>query len=128
MIEECCGNNSPAIHGRIAMPMIETYLKLVTVSTLLMLFAINQTFATVIINKVLISMVIGEEKAQSINDNRLLAAILVIIWVLVPLIKYERAGKIKLMMKALIFTSLVMCSILFCHNTYKEINFPSFFP
>ena len=108
--------------------MIETYLKLVTVSTLLMLFAINQTFATVIINKVLISIVIGEEKAQSINDNRLLAAILVIIWVLVPLIKYERAGKIKLMMKAMIFTSLVICSILFCHNTYKEFNFPSFFP
>ena len=111
------------------MPMIETYLKLVTVSTLVMLFAINQTFATVIIHKVLISMVIGEQEAlKGNNDSRLLALILITIWVLMPLIKYERAGKIKLMMKAFIFTSLILCSIIFCHNTYKEINVPSFFP
>ena len=45
-----------------------------------------------------------------------------------PLIKYERAGKIKLMMKGFIFTSLVLCSIIFCHNTYKEMHVPSFHP
>ena len=111
------------------MPIVETYLKLVTISTLVMLFAINQTFATVIIHKVLISLVIGEKEAlKGTSESTLLSLILIAIWVITPLIKYERTGKICIMTKAFIFFSLMMCSIIFCHNTYKEISVPSFFP
>ena len=41
LIEECCGGNSPAIHGKWLMRGAEVYLKSVTISTLVMLFAIN---------------------------------------------------------------------------------------
>ena len=41
LIEECCGGNSPAIHGKWLMTIAEIYLKFVTISTLVMLFAIN---------------------------------------------------------------------------------------
>ena len=58
----------------------------------------------------------------------LLIPIMIFVWSFAPAIKYERSSMFNLVTKAIMFSMLAICSLLFCSFTVEETNFPSFFP
>ena len=81
------------------MLVAEVYLKFVAISTLVMLFASNQAFVTMVLQQYLSATLIPiiEDGEEDVSENRLhrvslFMAILSFVWVFVPLVKNSPAS------------------------------------
>lgn len=63
LIEECCVQPHDFMHPTL-MRLIEFYLKFVTISTLVMLLASNQAFATIVMKHLLTTLIFGGAAAS----------------------------------------------------------------
>lgn len=98
LIDECCSQESTRFMNPHMLYLVEMYLKIVVVSTLVMLQACNQCFISVIIQRSFSGYFTGsavqeiEEGTSWSHSVPLLVAILSCVWIAGPLVKHTNVS------------------------------------